>query len=326
MAFLSLLNGFCAAAAVPVDLNDFDGTSWVLYGSLRVRASKVGTMSVKGFCRADFENGNVDFVDEDGYVMSGSYYLDSKQKLVIDVSSDDIEDFFEEYLDEALDDAGLSPYIDDWRVVVTQTKSKTKVTYTRDAISFSTSISAKAVFYIEVYGHTYHAKMSFSFKFTGDHPVQTGSQTWASRWTVDSQISIKAKKVKVKTPLTLDITISDYDASGLGLNDYKLDDMSGILSSDLDGSFCRIKNKLLLLGDVYSIESLIEDLILDNNDNVDSIYIYDSFTTATLKVNGKKKITLSAKTKFWADINYTDGRYADAKGTFTLKGKGVHVP
>jgi hypothetical protein len=179
-SILLLVSGFCAAA-VPVDFNDFIDTSWVVYGSTRASVSRVGSGSSAGVGYLTFNSdGSLQIKDNADFIMSGSYYLDPKGKLVIDVDEQDIKKFFNDYLQQALDNANVS--VDSWSVDVPVIKTTTKVTYAGDIVSLATTISAKAKIHVVVYGKTYNLSMSFTIKLAGDHPVSGAD--WASKWLV----------------------------------------------------------------------------------------------------------------------------------------------
>jgi hypothetical protein len=99
-----------------------------------------------------------------------------------------------------------------------------------------------------------------------------------------------------------------------------------VFTSDVLNDFCRIKNKLIFLGDESDIESAIGELIREN-DKVNWADVYDLYPTITAKVKDGKTISLSGTIRFMADIGYEDGTEVyESKGTFKLSGKGVPAP
>ncbi|MBN2020295.1 MAG: hypothetical protein JW749_08725, partial [Sedimentisphaerales bacterium] len=127
LVMLSLFTGLCDAAYTEV-MGDLHGTSWILYGTVKASASKVCSVSANTFCTVGFVNDTVTFTDEDGFILYGTYYYDTKGRL--DINQQFIYDLFNDFSDDALDEAGihvLSRVIED-----ISTKSKIKVSYKGD--------------------------------------------------------------------------------------------------------------------------------------------------------------------------------------------------
>jgi hypothetical protein len=328
-SILLFLGGFCAAA-VPVDLNDFKDTTWTVYGTTKASASKAGSFSTAGLAYVTFNSdGSLQIKDEDDFIMSGNYYSDAKGKLVINVSETDVQKFFDDYVQEAIDDSGLSSYIDSLSIVVTSTKTTTKVGYTSDRVSLATTLSAKArltaVITDDVGTKEFHANIAFTTKLSGDRPV-SGSAGWASQWIVNSKVSLSTKKVKVSKPLPLEVTIADINSSGLGVNEFTVVDINAValLSSNVQGEFIRMGNKMILGS---SDNSVIEDLIvklINENPNVNMVTLQDYYPLMTATVKDGKSISVSMTCDFWVDIYFNIDPIAyDVKGTLKLTGKGV---
>jgi hypothetical protein len=208
-----ILNGLCAAAA-PVNPDDFTDTSWILWGNAKF-SSKVLSGSAKCFSGVYFDTtGRVHFLDEEGYDISGDYNFDAEGNLVIDVTEQDLENFFDEYLSDTY------PFtlLDDWDIDVISVKSSAKVSYTGDRVTLSASISMKANIYLEYDGQSYDCKLSFATKLAGDRPVKNAS--WASKWSLAGKMKASVKKVKANVPLNLELVIGDYGVSGLDIYQY----------------------------------------------------------------------------------------------------------
>jgi hypothetical protein len=322
-----ILNGICHAASTPVNLNDFKDTSWVLYGTTTVSAGKAGSGKATGVCYADFEaDGSVHFEDEENYVMSGTYYLDPTGKLVVNVTEQDVQDFFDEYVPEMLDFYSISGL--NWSIDVTSVKNATKVKYSGDAISFATSISAKADLYIDYYGESYHFKISFTTKVAGDHPAASAA-SWASKWLVNGKANLSGRKVKVNGPVTLDVTIGNYGVTGLGINQFKMIDTNAVIfNSTAQGDFCRTGSKVMFLDSNIDIDTVIQNLYMDNApDNVVSVDVVLTQGAMTATVKNGKSISLTGTTKFELDIYFNDqAPVYGSKGTLKIAGKGIPVP
>ena len=195
---LLLVSGLCSAAT-PVNIDDFTGTSWVLYGKAQVSASKLGTDSYDGVAYVNFGDDGTSFsiADTGNYTISGTYRVDSTGKLVVTVDQDNVQSFFNDYIQQALDDAEIS--YDDLEVDVTSAKSTCKVTYSGSTVSLAITISAKAkgiVYYEDDAGNSkvFHGSASFTLSMSGDHPVAGGAPKWASKWDIAAKASLTAKK------------------------------------------------------------------------------------------------------------------------------------
>jgi hypothetical protein len=331
IAILLFASGVCSAASTPVDLGDFVDTTWVLYGKNKISISKLGSDSVEGVGYVNFSSDGSTFsvTDTAGYSIYGTYGIDSKDKLFVDVDEDNIQDFFDTYLDDAIGD-----YVD-YYVDATTAKSTCKVKYSGNMISLTITISAKAnieVYYEDDTGdHVYHGKISFSISMSGDHPV-AGAPSWASAWDIaDAKVSLNAKKIKFKTVTDLELTLGDYGSSGLGLNQYKfVNPGTDVFSSEITHYFCRQKNKILFGNDENGDElaSIISNLITSNSDaTYDYLEITSGSMTATVKTGTTNKLTLKATIKFsmyaW---DYEKERDIVTKGTLTMTGNGVPPP
>lgn len=304
---------------------NFVDTSWVLYGKAKVSASKIGRISIDGIVNVDFwPDGTIALEDEEGYTIYGDYDFDSKGKLVIDVTEQDIEDFFYTYLPDML--YGLGSF--DWSIDVPSSKAKTKTKYTGNAVNLSIRLKFSAFLYINYQGRDYKFRLTYTMKIAGDHPV-SGAPSWGSKWIIDGKIKVGAKKLKASELLTLKLILGDYAGSGLGLNEYELYNITGGKNDLLiEGPFCRIRNKVIFWGDEYDMFDLIEDFLeqpVQDSPDIDWLSVYYTDTKATAKVKDGQKIKLSCRSRFWADVYVKDG-YADWRGSFALKGKGMPAP
>ena len=216
-----------------------------------------------------------------------------------------------------------------WSVVVTSTKTTTKVGYKGDIVSLATTLSAKARLTVVITDdtgtHTFRAGIAFTTKLAGDHPVN-GSSGWGSQWIVNSKVSLSTKKVKVSGSLPIELTIADINSSGLGVNEFTVEDINtvALLSADVQGEFIRMGSKMILGS---SDNSVIEDLIvklINENPKVNSVDLYEYYPLMTATVKDGKSISVTMSCSFWVDIYYNDGSAAyDAKGTLKMTGKGV---
>jgi hypothetical protein len=334
MSILLLLSGLCSAAT-PVNIDDFVGTTWGVYGKTKVSVSKAGSQSAEGVGYVNFSDDGTSFsvMDAADYTMNGTYEVDSG-KLVVNVGVDDVQNFFDDYVQQALDDSGLSDYIDDWAVNVTSAKSTCKVTYSGSVVSLAITISSKAGFtldYEDKNGNpkTFHGNASFTINMSGDHPVAGGEAKWASKWNINAMAGLTAKKIKVSMPVPIELSLGDAD-SGLGLNQYSFVNTDGVLfSSAIQHDFCRQKNKIILGSDGSGdeITSIIDKLVAANSsDSYDYIDISSGPITATVK-NGNT-ITLKVTVKFEESF-YDEDKDKDVvvnRGTLTLTGTGVPEP
>ena len=325
MSILLFVSGLCSAVT-PVNIDDFTGTSWVVYGKSSVRSSIVGG-SAEGIGYVDFDSyGSVGISDETGTTMYGTYGVDSKGKLFVNVTADDVQNFFDDY---------LGRYSDYVTVTATGAKSTCKVTYSGSTVSLAITISAKAridVSYEDEDGDTkeYHGSISFKLSMTGDHPVADGVPKWASKWDINANASLKAKKIKVSMPVPIELSLGDAN-SGLGLNQYKFVNTDGVLfSSAMQHDFCRQKGKILFGGDDgdEEITSIIDELVTANSDiPFDYLDVVGSIT-ATVKSGKADTITLKGTFKFEA-TNYDEDKdkfIVINRGTLTLTGTGVPSP
>ncbi len=336
-SILLLVGSFCSAATPKlVGFNDFNGTSWVVYGKNKISASKAGTVSAEGVGEVNFagDSNLFSITDAANYTIYGTYEADSKGRLVVKVDANNIQNFFDDYVQQGLDDADVS--YNDFEIEATSVKSTCKVAYSGSVVSLAITISAKAKFAIYYENDNgdekeYHGNISFTLSVSGDHPVAAGASKWASKWVINkAKATLSTKKVKAGKVMKLELTLGDFGSSGLGLNQYLLvDPNSVVFSSDMQSDFCRSKNTVYFSSvesDINTIDTTIKNLILNNNSNVDSISIYDEDTYAkvTATVKDGKTISLTGTIYFWVDISYTDGTGADyVKGTLKLSGKGV---
>jgi len=324
MSILLFVSGLCSAVT-PVNIDDFTGTSWVVRGKSSVSSSIIGG-SAEGIGYIDFDSsGSVGISDETGTAIYGTYGVDSKGKLFINVTTDDVQDFFDDY---------LGRYSDYVTVTATGAKSMCKVTYSGSTVSLAITISAKAridVSYEDEDGDTkeYHGSISFTISMTGDHPVAGGEAKWASKWDINANASLKAKKINVSMPVPIELSLGDAN-SGLGLNQYKLVNTDEVLfSSAMQHDFCRQKDKILFGSDDGDEEmtSIIDNLVTANSsDSFEFVEISSGSVTATVK-NGTT-ITLKGTFKFEMKVYDEDkGRHvAINRGTLTLTGTGVPAP
>ncbi|MGA2677833.1 MAG: hypothetical protein ABSF37_00880 [Sedimentisphaerales bacterium] len=343
ISILLFVSGFCSAAASkPVDLNDFKGTSWVIYGGDKFSGSKFATESAKEVGYIDFNDDGTfsittDILSED-YPITGTYGVDSKGKLFIMVNVDGIESFFNNNYSPNFE-YGYDFFDVQAPIAV---KSTCKVTYSGSMVSLAITISVNAkviiIYYTDDSGDiekTYNGKISYTLSMSGDHPVAAGASNWASKWIINNaKATLSTKKAKASETMYLELTIGDFDSSGLGLNQYLLvDPNSVVFSSDVQSDFCRSKNTVYFSGAESDIDTIIQNLILENNSNVSDVEIDDdtyspySTVTATIKNGRTNTISLTGTIYFWVDITYTDDTEADnVKGTLKFSGKGVPAP
>lgn len=338
MSILLFVSGFCSAAASKlVDLNDFKGTSWVIYGGDKFSGSKFATESYEEVGYVDFNDDGTfsittDIISED-YPITGTYGVDSKGKFFIVVNVDDIESFFSDNYMPDFDYDELdfgTPII----------KPTCKVTYSGSMVSLAITISANAKTTMYWTNDNddekeSHGKVSYTLNMSGDHPVAAGASNWASKWVINkAKATLSTKKAKASKTMYLELTIGDFNSSGLGLNQYLLvDPNSVVFSSDVQSDFCRSKNTVYFSGAESDIDTTIQNLILNNNSNVSDVEIDDdtystySKVTATIKNGRTNTISLTGTIYFWVDISYADGTEADdVKGTLKFSGKGVPAP
>jgi hypothetical protein len=322
-----VLGGICEAAK-PVNPSDFSGTSWVMYGTTKASAMKLRNISVSGMANVDFENDGTIYISDTEVTISGDYGF-KNGKLVIDISESDISDFFYEYLIDAMDDAGLSDYVDSVDIEITTAKVTNNVSYYGNTISLAIVLSAKArvtIYYQDDNGDDkeFQSNSSFTMNMKGDHPT-AGAASWASKWLVNGAASFSARRVKTNSPLTLDIEIGDP-----GLNQYAMIDTNAVMfDSAAQGDFCRIGNKVMFLGSNVDIDSMIQNLYMDNApDNVDWVDVAMSEGVFTATINNGKTISVAGTTKFELNIFFNDStkNIYGAKGTLKLTGKGVPKP
>ncbi len=106
---------------------------------------KLASTSEKGFYTAVFDVPDVAFADKDvDFILHCSYGLDAKDRLMIDVDPIRIKNMFEEFVDDALADAGIN--VEEREVVYDSisVKTKTKTEYEDKQIRLKVTISAKA--------------------------------------------------------------------------------------------------------------------------------------------------------------------------------------
>jgi len=316
----------------PVDINDFNGTSWVLYGKSKISISHIGSSNLGGVIYATFNNdGTILFEDDEDFLFSGVYYIDPDEgNLVIDISEQDLWELFNYSLEQAVMNSGYADDIDDWSFEVKNADPQTRVKCAGDTISLSMRIFTRSRLEIlERSGKTRRTNISFRMTLTGDHPV-AGKPWPPEKWSVKTKMKLKARKTRAVIPLTFDIALPD---PGAEMNSYKIIDPNEIFFyPDVEGSFCRIKNKIYFfdIEDDGDIEAVIGNLISENNADVFGVSVYDvkPLVTATIK-NGKKgdSIRLSGKIRFRADIEYGDGKSSEfTRGTLTMTGKGQAPP
>jgi hypothetical protein len=326
MSILLFVSGFCSAVTPVFNIDDFRDTAWVVYGKNNASASIVGNMSAEGIGYVYFDDdGTFSITDTADSTVYGSYGVDSKGKLFVDVGVDDIQAFYDEYLGD---------YSDYFTVTVTKASSSCKVTYSGGMVSLKITISASAridVYYEDDDGNPkeYHGKMSFTINMSGDHPVAGGEPKWASKWNINANASLKAKKIKVNMPMPVKLSLGDA-GSGLGLNEYKFVDTDKVIfSSAREYYFCRQKNKIILGTDEESdeMDSIISNLITANSSvYFDDVVIYSRSVTATIK--NDSAISLNITVKFFMDAydEDTEEYVFISKGTLTLTGSGVPAP
>lgn len=327
ISILLLISGFCSAVT-PVNINDFTDTSWVLYGTTKVSASRAGSSMGAGVCYTSFDpDGSVHFEDEEGYILSGSYYVEPKGNLVIDITEQDVQEFFDEYIPEALNFSGIRGL--DWSIDVIGASTKTSVVCSTSTNTLTTSLSAKANLYIEYQGESYYFKISFVTKLSGDHPA-AGASNWSSKWVVNGNANFSARRVRANRPITLNVTLGDYGSTRLDMNEYEIVDATAALfNSKTQGDFCRIKNKVMFLGSNMDIDSMIQDMYMENApDNVDWVDVAISQTVLTATIKDGKTISLTGNTKFELNIFFNDDteEIYGSRGSFKLSAMGVPVP
>jgi hypothetical protein len=322
-----ILGGICDAAT-PVKPSDFTGTSWVMYGTTKSSAMKLRNISVSGMANVDFENDGTIYISGTEVTISGDYGFENG-KLVINICESDISDLFYEYLIDALDDANLSDYVDSVDVELMTPKVANNVSYSGNTISLAIVLSAKAkvtIYYQDSNGDDkeFQSNSSFTINIKGDHPTARAA-SWASKWLVNSTASFIARRVKTSSPVTLDISIGE-----LGLNQFEMIDTKAVMFDSIaQGDFCRIGNKVMFSGSNIDIDSIIQNLYMDNApDNVDWVDVAMSEAMLTTSINNGKTISLTGTTKFELNIHFNDGTkdIYGAKGTLKLMGRGVPKP
>jgi hypothetical protein len=324
ISILLFAGGFCSAAT-PVNIGDFTGTDWVVYGKNKMSASVIGNESVEGIGYLNFgvDGHSFSVTDTDDYTMYGTYGVDSKGKLYINVTLGDVQSFFDDY---------LSSYAGYVTVTATSAKSSCKVTYSGNMATLAVTISAKANININYQGTHYNGKISFTLNMSGDHPVAGGAPNWASKWNItNAKASFSTKKIKVSKVMNLELTLGDFGSSGLGLNEYLLTDTgSAVLSSDMQSDFCRSKNTVHFWGVESGIDTTLQNLILSNDTkgNIQEVDISSAYAKVTATVKDGQTVSLAGTVYFWADYYYNDGTpsASDVKGTLKFSGKGVPVP
>ncbi len=330
---LTLLSGFCYAAKSPDNQDDFVDTSWVLLAKGRVSASRIGTQTITGILYAEFNNdGTVNFIDEADCVVSGTYGFDSDGMLYVDVNEQNFVHFFHEYIDPLIplieQEYGID--IEWWDIAFKSSKTTTKTVYSGDMVTLSVTIKANAVLSLKIENDNriYKSNMSFTIKASGSSPTSS-SGGWGNEWSIDTKVKVKAGNAKAAMDMPFELKLG---SSGYETNEYRLFDVSNASESILESNFCRLKNKVYFYADEEDIRSWIQEVIEENApDDVDSVWVtlYDAKMTATVKDNikGKEKITISARCRFWVDVEFNDHTREDnIKGTLTIKGKGIPTP
>ncbi len=333
MLILSLASSsYAAVTPKPVDINDFSGTSWVFYGNYKNTFGRLGSWNYSGAFYATFNNdGTVLFESRElgfqDYFFQGIYYIDPNNgNLVVDIDDEEFWGLLNDNLEVVLENSKYAEYFDDWSFEVEDLKPKIQVTYNGDTMSLSFRASYRTrMETLDWTGRTRYSHISFKMIMAGDHPV--AGKTWPQeKWAVKTKMSVRVKNARTIVPANLEIALTE-------LNSYLIvDSNETIFWPSVEGSFCRIKNKLYFFDfeDDGDLELSARDFISENNPGISNLDIYDlqPMVTATIK-NSKKgeSIRLSAKIRCRADIELNNGKsYEFTKGTLKITGKGVPIP
>jgi len=324
VSIILLLNGFASAA--PVEMEELQGTSWVLYSKAKLSSDIAEAKYFTDKVYAIFHQGNTFFFEDgENYTFSGTY---SNSKPVFTMNPDGIEEYLENYAERALDEAGYGESIDYQWIEIAKLTTTGRFSKSRSRLSLTATISVKAkVNVVNIYGQTSDFNISYKIKIYGDHPAKN-SQDWVSKWAVSANAKVKIENIETAVPVNLNLELGDLSTSWYPMNQYNLFDPNNVIFfTDMTSYFCRTKSKLLFPGDYSGIDLNIGQMILENTEEFSDVFnieVSDFILTATIRDN--KSIRLKGTIYFNATMELKSGGDRQIEGTIKLTGKGVPAP
>jgi len=312
-------------AAEPVSLAD---TSWILQGKTVGSSKLTGRITVQGGLSADFDSfGQVHIEDDLGYGLSGTYAIDAKGKLDINIAGQEIEDFILDNLE------GYASYVENLAVISVNTNARA----TQKAGIGRLFISIRFVVTFQVYDSWddkyVNIRLSYKISAKGVRSFQTDIAEGAE-WFVDLDTTFKTKGLRDIDSSQCRIVLGPSSAYGLDYYEFEIYQINNSTESILlAGHYYRQRNKFTFVPYTYSIDQYMEDIAWDIAGSVPDIYDLDTgvkVSTLTASIKGQT-MKLRGKVSFFADVETYDDNsgeydYFFARGTYSIKGTGSPAP